>query len=178
MGKDADAIKRRSNEIQQIKKLLEFDHVYELDYATTRLDQIEFSSLVIEISKVFESYRPDEIFVPHPSDVHTDHQVVFDAVASSAKWFRQPSISRVLAYETLSETEFNLHPFNKFSPNYFIDIAPYLDKKVRALNIYSSELGTFPFPRSEKAVRALAMVRGSASGFEAAEAFQLLLERN
>jgi hypothetical protein len=36
----------------------------------------------------------------------------------------------------------------------------------------------FPFPRSVEAIRALAAVRGAASGFVAAEAFQLLRERH
>ena len=45
------------------------------------------------------------------------------------------------------------------------------------MNIYSSELGIHPFPRSEKVIKAQATLRGSQSGFEAAEAFQLVYER-
>jgi hypothetical protein len=45
------------------------------------------------------------------------------------------------------------------------------------MKIYASELGAFPFPRSADAMRALAKWRGSNAGFEAAEAFQLLRER-
>ena len=45
------------------------------------------------------------------------------------------------------------------------------------LRIYASELGEFPFPRSETAISALAKFRGSNSGFEYAEGFELLLER-
>jgi hypothetical protein len=43
--------------------------------------------------------------------------------------------------------------------------------------VYEFELGYFLFPRSHKATRALAKVRGSASGSKAAEAFELLRER-
>jgi len=42
---------------------------------------------------------------------------------------------------------------------------------------YESETGEFPFPRSEKTIRALAALRGSQSGFDAAEAFELVYER-
>ncbi len=49
--------------------------------------------------------------------------------------------------------------------------------KLQLLRCYQSELGEFPFPRSESAVRALAQVRGAQSGFIAAEAFQLLRDR-
>jgi LmbE family N-acetylglucosaminyl deacetylase len=64
-----------------------------------------------------------------------------------------------------------------FQPNVFFDIEPYLEDKIRAMNIYTSEVGEFPFPRSNEAIRALATLRGASSGFRAAEAFELLRER-
>ena len=45
------------------------------------------------------------------------------------------------------------------------------------MKIYDGEMGAFPFPRSEKTLRALATLRGSQSGFESAEAFELVYER-
>jgi LmbE family N-acetylglucosaminyl deacetylase len=86
-------------------------------------------------------------------------------------------VTRVLAYETISETDFNLDPQNSFQPNYFVDISKFLEQKMEAIAVYKSELGSFPFPRSPEAIRALAALRGSASGFMSAEAFQLLRER-
>ena len=53
-----------------------------------------------------------------------------------------------------------------------------LKDECRVLEIYKSEINSFPFPRSEKTIRAKAMFNGSQSGFLAAEAFELLLERN
>jgi LmbE family N-acetylglucosaminyl deacetylase len=103
--------------------------------------------------------------------------VVFDAVASCTKWFRYPSINRILAYETLSETDFGLSTEQAFRPNVFVDIESFLDRKLQAMEVYKSEMGEFPFPRSREAIRALAAVRGAASGFKAAEAFELLRER-
>lgn len=95
----------------------------------------------------------------------------------STKWFRYPSVKRILAYETLSETDFGLGTDLGFRPNIFINIENYLEDKLRAMDIYASELGRFPFPRSDEAIRALATLRGAASGFQAAEAFELLRER-
>ena len=109
--------------------------------------------------------------------MHTDHRLVFDAVASCTKWFRYPSVKRVLAYETLSETDFGLGTSQSFRPNVFVNIEPYLDDKIRAMDIYASEIGEFPFPRSHEAIQALAILRGAASGFKTAEAFELLRER-
>jgi LmbE family N-acetylglucosaminyl deacetylase len=167
---------KRKDEILQVAELFGFERVFELGFASTQLDQIPMSDLVSAVSGVFEDYSPSEIFVPHSSDIHSDHRITFDTVASSVKWFRCPSIKRVLAYETLSETEFGLDPSKTFQPNVFIKIEGHLELKLRAMNIYSSEVQRFPFPRSKEAITALAILRGASSGFKEAEAFELLRE--
>lgn len=176
-GWSAESVRRRAGEIQEITELLGFSTVFTLDFPTTQLDRIPMSELVAAISEVFKTFEPQEVFVPHSLDVHTDHRVVFDAVSSCTKWFRQPSVKRVLAYETLSESDFGMGVGHAFRPNVFVDISPFLEQKMRAMDVYESELGVFPFPRSPDALRALASVRGAAAGYVAAEAFELLRER-
>lgn len=172
-----EKIRQRAGEIKRVSELFGFNSVSELQFPSTKLDQVPTSDLVVAISNIFKKFEPEEVFVPHPSDVHTDHRVVFDAVAGCTKWFRYPSVKRVLAYETLSETDFGLGTGKVFQPNVFVNIEPYLQDKLRAMDIYTSEIGNFPFPRSHEAIQALARLRGAASGFKAAEAFQLLRER-
>ena len=177
-GWSEEKVKQRADEVKRVTELFGFDEVFTLNFPTTQLDRVPMSDLVAGISEAFRSFEPEEVFVPHPSDVHTDHRMVFDAAASCTKWFRYPSVKRVLAYETLSETDFGLGADQGFRPNVFVDIESYLDDKLRAMDIYESELGVFPFPRSNEAIRALAALRGAASGFKAAEAFELLRERS
>ena len=176
-GWSSEKVKQRADEIQRITQLYGFDEVYSLNFQTTRLDTIPMGDIVEAVSKVVKKFKPEEVFVPHPGDVHTDHHVVFDAVSASTKWFRFPSVKRILTYETLSETDFGLAKGQAFCPNVFVDIEHFFSKKLQAMDIYSSEMGGFPFPRSQKAIQALATLRGSASGFKAAEAFELLRER-
>ena len=176
-GFSYENVKQRAEEIKRVAGVFGFDAVFELNFPTTQLDRIPMSDLVTAISDVFKSFEPNEVLVPHPADVHTDHGVVFNAVTSCTKWFRYPSVKRVLAYETLSETDFCLGNTQCFRPNVFVNIEPYLEDKLRLMNIYASEMGAYPFPRSHEAIRALASVRGAASGFQAAEAFELLRER-
>lgn len=177
-GWKQEQVQRRADEIARVTAMIGFDHVFTLDFPTTQLDSIPVSDLVGAMSSVFKAFQPEEVFVPHPSDVHTDYRMVFDAAAACTKWFRYLSVKRVLAYETLSETDFGLGTDLGFRPNVFIDIAPYLEGKLKAMDIYSSEMAPFPFPRSHEALRALAKVHGAASGYHAAEAFQLLRERS
>lgn len=172
-----DQVNQRAREIERVTRLYDFDDVFQLNFPSIQLDNIPLSELVVAISNVFKAFEPEEVFVPHAADVHSDHRVVFDAVSSCAKWFRHPSVKRVLAYETLSETDFVLRSDQSFRPNLFVNIKDFLEKKQQILDIYASELGKFPFPRSKEAIHALATVRGAASGFDAAEAFELLRER-
>jgi len=45
------------------------------------------------------------------------------------------------------------------------------------MKIYDGEMGVFLYTGSEKTLRALATLRGSQSGFESVEAFELVYER-
>jgi LmbE family N-acetylglucosaminyl deacetylase len=176
-GWEEVTVDRRAEEIQRVAERYSFNAIYEMGFPTTRLDQVPAADLVRAFSSIFKEFEPEEVFIPHPNDVHSDHRVVFQAVASCTKWFRYPSVKRVLAYETLSETDFILDPQNGFRPNVFVNIDGNLEEKLSILDIYAYELGAFPFPRSHEAVRALAVLRGAASGYNAAEAFELMRDR-
>ncbi len=176
-GWTAERVSQRDAEITAVAEAIGFDRVFNLCLPTTQLDRLPMSSLVQQFSAVFQEFTPEEVMLPNRSDVHTDHRIVFDAAAACTKWFRYPSVRRVLAYETVSETEFGIDSACCFKPNYFVDIGRFLERKLEVLEFYRSELGQFPFPRSVEAVKALAAVRGATAGFEAAEAFELLRER-
>jgi LmbE family N-acetylglucosaminyl deacetylase len=173
-GWSQDQIARRAKEIKDIAAMFSFAEVYELNYATTLLDTIPAKELVHNISNVFKDFEPEEIFIPHWGDVHSDHRAVFSAVSSSSKWFRNSTVKRIFAYETPSETNFSLVPSEVFIPNTFVDISSYLELKIEAMKTYKSEIGVHPFPRSEESIRALATIRGAESGFNFAESFQLV----
>jgi LmbE family N-acetylglucosaminyl deacetylase len=179
-GWAAERIQQRAAEIDRVREGLKIapHHLYALGFPTVELDRIPMNTLVAKISQVFTDFEPDEVLLPYPGDVHSDHRVTFEAAIACTKWFRYPSVKRVMAYETPSETDFGIDPRNiSFMPNVFVDISGQLERKLELMRIYESEMGGFPFPRSEKALRALALLRGSQAGFDAAEAFSLLIQR-
>ena len=133
--------------------------------------------MIEKISSTISKTKPELIYMPFKSDVHTDHKIISQATQSSIKWFRHNSIKKVLMYETLSETNFSFIENDRFKPNTFIDITDYIDDKVETMKIYKTEILEHPFPRSEKSIRALASLRGSQSGFDSAEAFALVIDR-
>ena len=165
---------RKNKIIKSIKKKVKFQKIYELNFEAAELTSSNIPSLIEKISAIFKEFKPDEVFVPHSSDIHTDHKIISEATLSCTKWFRYPFIRSIFAYETLSETNFNMTDLNSFKPNYYVNIAQFFDKKLEALKIYKHEIKSHPFPRSKTSVIALANLRGSESGFKKAEAFQLL----
>ena len=170
-------IASRRAEIDTVRQLYGFTSVSELGFPITKLDFIGTSDLVSRIDSVINSIKPEVIYLPFPGDIHTDHKVVFLATASVTKWFRYPSVRKVLACEIQSETDFAVNYDGlAFRPNHYVEITPWLDRKVEILSQYIGEFSSHPFPRSIAAVRALALLRGAQCGCEAAEAFMILKE--
>ena len=178
-GFSESQIELRKSQIELVKKKYEFTDTYELGFIPSKLDIISKSNLIKDISDVLSTVRPEQVFIPFRNDAHSDHTAVFDAVVSSTKVFRSPFVKKILAYETLSETDFSLRPDQSmFKPNSFINIENQIEDKIEIMKLYESELGEFPFPRSIKAIRALSSLRGVQSGCNDAEAFMLLKEIN
>lgn len=175
IGFTAERVRSRQDEIVEAGRRLGVRKTFYLGYPTMSLTSSSLLTLVPSISSVFQEVKPEIIYVMNRSDAHSDHRVVFDAVAACTKSFRYPFIKRVLMYECISETEFApALPEKVFMPNYFVDISAYLEEKLGIMGIYASELGDHPFPRSLDNIRALAHFRGASSGVLYAEAFQLL----
>jgi LmbE family N-acetylglucosaminyl deacetylase len=135
------------------------------------------SKLISKISSVVNTIKPNIIYLPFKSDVHSDHKYIFDAAYSCTKSFRYPFVKKIYMMETLSETEFALSTKEDgFVPNVFVDISEYMDKKIELMNAYESEIGKHPFPRSERNIRALSTYRGATAGCDYAESFMLIKE--
>ena len=176
-GFSVSAIKKRNKEIKKTEDLYGFTSVNKLNLSTAKVDTYSMGELVSKISHVFNTVKPNIIYLPFKGDVHSDHKYIFDAAYSCTKNFRYPFIKKIYMMETLSETEFSLSTKeDSFVSNVFVDISEFMDKKIELMNIYESEIGEHPFPRSERNIRALATYRGATSGCEYAESFMLIKE--
>ena len=146
-----------------------------LDYPDNKLDTVPLLDVVKSIESEVSSKNPKVVYTHHGSDLNVDHRIVSQAVVTACRPQPWSSVSCVLAFEVLSSSEWGTPVTGPiFNPNYFKDISQCLDKKLEALKCYDSELREFPHPRSLRSVETLARLRGSNSGVEAAEAFELL----
>ena len=130
-----------------------------------------------EISEVVQRIRPDEVYIPHRGDMQLDHQMVVDSAMVAVRPRGNYYPKRVYAYETLSETGWNIpNTVNEFIPTVYEDISGTLKAKLEAMNIFQSQLAPFPAARSIGAIEALARYRGATVNVNAAEAFNLIRE--
>lgn len=173
-GWPSDKMERRVAEIEAVAKAYGFADVHQLAFPAARLDTVAAGDLVAAVGEVVKSVEPSVLLLPHRGDAHSDHMALHDAGAACAKWFRYPSVKLALVYETLSETDVAIRQAEKFEPNVFVDIGEVLEEKLRITKLFGDEIQEFPFPRSLRALRNLAELRGAASGVRAAESFMLL----
>jgi LmbE family N-acetylglucosaminyl deacetylase len=176
-GFSEERVRLRDDEIRRVADAYCFEGTHRFNFPTMQLDRVPKADMVGTLGAVVNQLGVQTLYVPYRNDAHSDHAAVFDACAACTKTFRYPSVRSVRAYETLSETEYGVKPEDPgFRPNLFVDVSNFLDKKLKIMSIYTSEMAPFPFPRSDIAMRAQAQLRGSQSGATAAEAFMLLKE--
>lgn len=174
-GKTPENIKLRAEEIEKVSQMFGFTQRFELCFNAATITYADMGTLVSKISAIVHEIKPEVIFLPNRSDVHTDHQIIFKAAYSCTKNFNFPFVKEVLMYETVSETEFApALAENYFIPNIYVDVSDFFNKKLEIMEVYKSELMEPFLPRSVAALAALATYRGSAIGKKYAEAFMLL----
>lgn len=161
----------------QAHQFLGIKKTYFLEYPAVMLEQVERYKLNGSIMDVVGEVEPDEVYLPHMGDMQKDHQLVNEAVMVAVRPKYQHKVAAVYAYETLSETEWNIpNTVNAFIPTVYQDISEFLEQKKQALSFFTTQVSGFPDPRSLEAVEALAKYRGSTVKVKAAEAFVLIRE--
>lgn len=148
-----------------------------MDFPAVKLEEIPRNVLNLAFVKLVQDLKPNIVYLPHYGDMQLDHKLTVDAAMVALRPKYNHGVSRIYAYETLSETGWNVpNVTNEFIPNLYNDISGYLDKKIDAMCIFKSQLGVFPDSRSLEAIRAMSIYRGTSMGLSAAEAFMIIRE--
>ena len=172
-----EQVERVQAEARAVHEFLSLTGSHFLDLPAARLDTLPGSDLNEAIRNVLSEVKPDVLYVPHVGDVHRDHQLIFQAAMVGSRPPGDHYPRRILAYETVSETDWYAAPMTPpFVPNVYIDISSFLDRKLEAFLKYASQVRPAPDQRSVESLRALATTRGHTMGFQYAEAFMLVRE--
>ena len=172
-----DFIEQGRRECREADAKLGVKETIFLDFPAVMLETVPRYELNGKFCELIQRIRPDEVYIPHRGDMQLDHQLVVDAAMVAVRPRGSSYPKRVYAYETLSETGWNIpNTVNDFIPTVYEDITDTFDKKLAAMNVFQSQLAPFPAARSIGAIEALAKFRGATVNVMAAEAFSLIRE--
>ncbi len=136
------------------------------------MDTIPLLDVTQRIESEIARVQPEIIFTQHGGDLNMDHVITFRATMTATRPMKGSVVRKLYSYEVASSTEWAFQQFSpKFLPQVFYDISPYLETKIKAMQIYESEARESPHPRSPEMLRASARRWGAAIGADAAEAF-------
>jgi LmbE family N-acetylglucosaminyl deacetylase len=135
------------------------DNLILLDYDVRRFKETR-QQILEDLIRLRDDIKPDLVFVPSPTDIHQDHQVISE---EGLRAFKNCSI---LGYEMpWNNVSFNTRAFIKLEKHH-------VEKKVQALMCYKSQLQRSYV--NEQFVFSLATVRGVQMGAQYAEAFEVV----
>lgn len=141
-----------------------------------RFDALALLDVVKIVERQIARVRPQVIYTHHPGDLNVDHGVAFRAVVTATRPVEgAPVVDELYAFEVASSTEWAFARIEPtFRPNVFVDVSPWVERKVQAMECYRSERRQAPHPRSPELVRAAAVRWGAVAGVAAAEPFELI----
>ena len=156
---------RRTAEARAAAKVIGADLFVIYEDRECRVEDIPMHELVRRFDGVVGDVRPDLVITHSAHDLHWDHGLVNRATVSALR--RTPC--DLLAF--LSSPEMNAQA--RAIGNCFADITGYVEKKLEAIACHGSQLPKLDLESSRDLARAM----GRISGYEYAEAYEVLRVR-
>ena len=172
-----DQVETVRNECLKADKLLGVKETFFMDFPAAMIEEVPRYKFNEAFIQLVQRIKPDVVYIPHRGDMQLDHKMVVDAAMVALRPKYQHVVKKIYAYETLSETGWDVpNVTNEFIPNSYSVISEFLEKKLKAMEIFTTQLSAYPAARSLGAVKALAMYRGATVNVDAAEAFSIVRE--
>jgi LmbE family N-acetylglucosaminyl deacetylase len=146
-------------------------HTYEYKCGNLHLvDPVELHRI---IESHIEEFQPNLILTHWNGDNHIDHRATLDCVLVATRPIGIKKSLTVISGEVPSSSEWRFD--QSFSPNLFLSLSEHeLQLKISMMKSYTEEMREFPFPRSPRAISALAQFRGVQFGTEYAETYRIV----
>lgn len=156
---------QRKAEAQAAAELIDANLFVIYEDKPCRVEDIPMHELVRRFDQIVGDVRPDLVITHSANDLHWDHGLVNRATVSALR--RTPC--DLLAY--LSSPEMNAQ--SRSLGNCFADISGYVEAKLDAIACHKSQLPKLDLESSRDLARAM----GRISGYEYAEAYEVLRVR-
>ena len=135
-----------------------------------KLDEVPLIKIIKIIEEIKKKINPNILYTHFPNDLNKDHRIVSEATNVAFRPYRNSVLEKFIYFEIPSTTGISID--EHFVPNYYLDISKFINKKIRALKCYKSEIKKNDI-RSLEALKVQAKARGLEAGFKYAEAFYL-----
>jgi LmbE family N-acetylglucosaminyl deacetylase len=169
-----DALSKLAEVARQANALLGAASVTLHGLPDNRMDSLDRLDVIKLVEGEVARVQPEIVYTHCAGDLNIDHRIVHESVLTACRPLPGHSVKCLLFFEVASSTEW-MPPQSGpgFAPNWFVDISDTADLKLKALNLYQSEMRPWPHARSLQGVEHLMRWRGASMGVEAAEAFVL-----
>lgn len=164
-------LKKRKIAAEKARKILGYQKCHFLDFPDNQMDQVPLLLIVQKLEALIKKYQPETIFTHFHGDLNVDHRITQTAVMTACRPLPGCSVKKIYGFEIPSSTEWATPGESPFCPTFFVNITPFLQRKLKALQAYSVEMREPPHARSLCNVEFLARNRGHSMGIQAAEAF-------
>ena len=172
-----ESVARVREECRQADAFLGVSRTLFMDFPAAMLEEVPRYQFNDAFIRLIQDNEPDLVYLPHRGDMQLDHKMTVDAAMVALRPRYRHRVKKILTYETLSETGWDLpDAVNQFIPQVYQDITEFLSRKLEAMAFFRSQLAEFPGARSLEAIRALAVYRGTTVNLKAAEAFSVVRE--
>lgn len=171
-----DKLEALHNSLTKVSKFMGFKENWFYGFPDNRFDSVDLLDVVKVVEKIKKKVRPEVIYTHFENDLNIDHRITFQAVLTACRPMTGETVKEIYSCEIPSSTEW-ISPFNGgnyFRPNVFTNVENTIDKKIKAMGIYESEVEKYPHPRSPESIKINSQRWGIVCGFKYTEAFILI----
>lgn len=116
---------------------------------------------ILFIENIIEEVQPTHVYTHSFHDSHQDHRNIYQATITACR-----QTANIFSYQSPSST-------TEFRPNIFININNYIDKKLKSLSIFKSQMDIRPYLQTDLII-ATARYWGRYSNYELVEPMEVI----
>lgn len=162
-----EVLEMRKTHAKKVADYLKIKKIFFADLPLIMLDTVPQLDVVTAIEKVLYEVKPEVLYCHYSDDINSDHRVVFNAASVWCRPSKTPFLKKVYLYEIFGSTV-------NFYPNYYVEIDDFIDKKLEALSMYSTEINAQT--RTLDTIKNASKYRGLEINTGYAEAFSVYRE--
>lgn len=170
-----NALKSLKNDSLKANHEIGIKEVIFYEFPDNSFDSVPLLKIIKVLEREIEEYRPNIIFTHYGGDLNIDHRKTFEAVLTATRPMPNSLKPTLYSFFIPSSTDWvDGFVLKNFIPNVFFDVEEYIERKIKALEHYVTEMRNYPHSRSMESVRIFSKYWGNRVGLNYVEPFILV----